>query len=121
MAGCYVLTTPEEYLEYKAQKLGSILAEFKGSNILELGCGFGWNLATLRGYGHTGKLIGVEISPTGLNLGKEISEKYNLGIHYEELNLIDAQSTGNMGNRDTDTDLILRIKFLNNYRMTLVI
>ena len=70
----------EKYLEYKARRLAKCFNE-KYSNVLEIGCGFGWNLAVLRLYGFKGGLNGIDISKNGIKLSKEISSHYSLNLH----------------------------------------
>lgn len=106
MTGSYVQTTSEEYLKYKSEKLKSIMSQFKNFEILELGCGFGWNLAVLREAGHMGKLTGVDISQQGINLGRKISEKFNLDIQYGHINLTDRRDISELGQEHASADLI---------------
>ena len=82
----YTTADPSTYLNFKANKLISLFKD-QNLNILELGCGFGWNLSVLRNSGHAGNLLGVDISETGISLAKSISDKYNLNINYQVLDL----------------------------------
>lgn len=80
-----------DYYKFKAQKIISL---FNNSNesILELGCGFGWNLAVLRNAGHKGSLFGIDISATGISLAKEISNRYDLEISFYNYDLNEVDS-----------------------------
>jgi 2-polyprenyl-3-methyl-5-hydroxy-6-metoxy-1,4-benzoquinol methylase len=70
----------EEYLEYKAKKLAKCFDD-KYSNVLEIGCGYGWNLAVLRLHGFKGELNGIDISSNGIKLSKEMSSHFSLNLH----------------------------------------
>ena len=70
----------EKYLEYKAKRLAECFDD-QYSNVLEIGCGFGWNLAVLRLYGFKGGLNGIDISKNGIKLSKEISSNFSLNLH----------------------------------------
>jgi len=77
--GKLVMIRYEEYLKYKAMRLHrSIPVEI--DSIVEVGCGYGWNLAALRYHGFVGKLSGVDISENGIKLSNLISNKYNLNF-----------------------------------------
>ena len=106
MAGNYVQTTSEEYLKYKSEKLKSIMSQFKNFEILELGCGFGWNLAVLREAGHMGKLTGADISQQGIYVARKISEKFSLNIQYVLVDLTDRRSLSDLTQKHASADLI---------------
>lgn len=77
--GKLVMSTYEEYLKYKSMRLSRSIP-IEVDSILEIGCGFGWNLASFRYNGFVGKLYGVDISENGIKLSNLISNKYNLNF-----------------------------------------
>jgi len=51
-------------------------------HIVELGCGFGRHLFTLRKYGFQNKMSGSDISSNAIDVAKKINEKYNMSINF---------------------------------------
>lgn len=51
-------------------------------HIVELGCGFGRHLFTLRKYGFQNKMSGSDISSNAIDVAKKISEKHNMSINF---------------------------------------
>jgi len=97
----------EAYKRYKAGRLIEVFPE-KSVNILELGCGFGWNLAVLRDSGHTGNLYGVDISSTAINLCKKVSDKFKLSLLCDEMNILNINDLF-VSNLDVDYILIYQV------------
>ncbi len=93
----------EAYKRYKAGRLVEVFPK-KSVNILEVGCGFGWNLAVLRDNGYTGNLYGVDISSTAVNLCKKVSDKFKLSLLCDEMNILNLND---MSLSDLDVDYIL--------------
>lgn len=93
----------EKYLEYKAKRLAKCIGE-KYSNVLEIGCGYGWNLAVLRLYGFKGGLNGIDISKNGIELSRKISSHFSLNLHTQvkDIHELDRKFTA-----DFKIDLIL--------------
>jgi len=81
-----VVLDEAQYLKFKSKKLASIF-DSKDSNILELGCGYGRNLISLRYHGFTGQLYGIDISPTAVKLCNEISDYFKLSITAQVLDI----------------------------------
>lgn len=52
-------------------------------HIVELGCGFGRHLFTLRKYGFKNKMSGSDISTNAIDVAKKINEKYDLQIDFQ--------------------------------------
>ena len=66
--------------------LKSMLSDFKGKNVLDLGCGFGWHCRYAMENGAQ-SVIGIDISEKMLNKAKEINTME--GIRYERKALED--------------------------------
>jgi SAM-dependent methyltransferase len=97
----------EKYLEYKANRLAECFDD-QYSNVLEIGCGFGWNLAVLRLHGFKGGLNGIDISKNGIELSREISSNFNLNLHTQvkDIHELDRKFADNF---KIDTILIYQV------------
>lgn len=81
------LSNSQNFLEIKKNLLNQILEVNKHENILELGCGSGWNLAILRKSGFDGNLYGLDISKNAIETISTLNKKYNLSIFAEVTDL----------------------------------
>lgn len=52
-------------------------------HIVELGCGYGRHLFTLRKYGFKNKMSGSDISSNAIDVAKKINEKHDLKINFQ--------------------------------------
>src|SRR5947208_2301302 len=90
----YVRIRTQDYYRYRAMMLQSVLAEFAGEDedLVELGCGFGQNLFSLLPAKSWKRLIGLEVSETALEAGKQISRHFHLShtVHFDRLDLTDG-------------------------------
>ena len=107
ISGGLKISNMEAYKRYKARRLAEVFSQ-KNVNILEVGCGFGWNLAALRVNGYTGNLYGVYVSSTAIDLCKKFSNKFKLSLLCDEMDIINIDESF-ASNFDVDYILIYQV------------
>ncbi len=80
---------PSDMNEFVIQQYFEILKEHisKDDEILEVGCGIGIRLFLLRNKGLENKLIGTELTESGVDAAKQISDFFNCDIEFKTLDL----------------------------------
>jgi hypothetical protein len=70
----------DSYYRYRLSALQNLLADYSADSdeIIELGCGYGYNLLTLSNDAKWTKLMGFDISNNAILAGNEISAHYHL-------------------------------------------
>jgi SAM-dependent methyltransferase len=94
MEGRVVRTAVREYYRQRVEYLQRLIAREAGDveDIVELGCGYGYNLYTLALDPRWRRLSGFDISETGLAVGREIARHFELAsrVGFEWLDVTDA-------------------------------
>ncbi len=95
--GRVVCETTENYYTYKAGKLNEILERyaFENSQLLELGCGTGFNIFSLALSQPQRQLWGFDISKNGIQAAEEIKKHFSVNnVNFGHLDMIkgDANS-----------------------------
>jgi len=69
-----------EYLRYRQRALSELVASSLGHDgtLIELGCGYGYNLFALSRDFPQRRFIGLDISPTGISAGRAIAARFGL-------------------------------------------
>jgi SAM-dependent methyltransferase len=79
----YFRTTPRDYYRYRIEALRAFLAPHVGSSgsreIVELGCGFGYNLLSLVATDPELRVLGFDISENGIAAARQIFDHFGFG------------------------------------------
>jgi hypothetical protein len=82
-----------DYYRYRNTFLGAVLEEWAppGEELIELGCGGGYNLFALRLYGRWRALHGFDVSENALEVARHIAEHFQVtGLRFDHLDLTDG-------------------------------
>lgn len=83
-----------DYYGFRADLLAAILRADAGGGgpVAELGCGYGMNMFALASRGWPGSILGLDISPAGIETGREIAAHFGLAprLSFAPLNLLEA-------------------------------
>lgn len=87
-----------DYYRVRKERLTGVMRRFAGDvdELVELGSGTGTNLFALCLEGRWHKLRGLELSPTGRAVAREIAERFGVGgqVSFDEVDLLDPASPG---------------------------
>jgi hypothetical protein len=87
----------DEYYRWRIGAIQTILAEHAPDDgaLLELGCGFGMNLFSLSLDPRWGRLRGLDVSKTGIDVGNEVARWFDLDrVAFGEIDLTDPGHPG---------------------------
>jgi SAM-dependent methyltransferase len=89
----YVRAHSDDYYRLRRERLLSLMREFAGTeeDLVELGCGYGGNLFGLTIGGSWRRLIGLDVSETGIAAGRQIAARFALSdrVTFDHLDLTD--------------------------------
>lgn len=87
----YVRAHSDDYYRLRRERLLCLMREFAGTEeeLIELGCGYGGNLFGLTLGGSWRRLIGLDVSETGIAAGRQIAARFALTdrVTFEHLDL----------------------------------
>lgn len=86
-----------DYYRYRTRELVALLREFDQGErrLLEIGCGSGRNLFAAAISGHWQELRGLELSPTGIEVVRQVAAHFQLeGVSAGAIDLLDPLSPG---------------------------
>ena len=79
-----------DYYDYRIRKLAKVLFQFvkEGERLVELGCGYGYNLFGLIGLNKTYRLAGYDRSDTAITTAKSIASRFDASIFFNTVDLV---------------------------------
>lgn len=91
----------QKYQVYRANMLHDIIKKIiePTDEIIELGCGYGFNLFSLVSNNITNPMWGYDISHNAIKTGNEINDHYKLGIKFGECDIINDLDKINIENK----------------------
>lgn len=105
--GRIVRINRKEYAEYRIGKLFQIVCTFlsdegvqEDRQLIELGCGWGMNLFSLRESGLRYKLVGVDVSRNAIVAAQSINERFKTAIKFRQTDFL-------LEDLDSASDIVL--------------
>jgi SAM-dependent methyltransferase len=95
--GRLVEISSRDYYRYRTQQLCQLLGEFDmgRERLVEVGCGSGRNLFAAASSGRWKELRGLDLSPTGVQVVREVASHFGLaGVSAGPIDLLDESSPG---------------------------
>ena len=96
--GQIVRLSSRDYYRYRIGALSELIARHAGPavSLLELGAGFGYNLFTLSLDPRWQRLRGLDISPNGIEAGRQIANQFRLSdrVTFDRIDLTDPDDPG---------------------------
>ena len=91
-----VTLSRQEYYRWRKEALRAIaLATIPDGPLVELGSGFGVNLLTLASDGRLTTLRGLDISPVGTKVGRQIADRFGIrNLTFGEIDLVEKRHPG---------------------------
>jgi hypothetical protein len=84
-----------DYYKFRNKEINSVMIKYsnRDDQLCELGCGFGFNLFSLKTDNNFKKLFGFDISKNSLLAGREICEHFKIqDIFFNQIDLIDSKN-----------------------------
>jgi len=100
-----------DYSIFRPMMIWKILKEFTDKNdvIVELGCGWGWNLFNLIAFGIENKLEGYEVTENGVRSCNTINQHYQCNLKIENLDLTKEIVIGKFKDKTLFTHYVMEV------------